>query len=44
LVLNTNYNKPDNEKLEENTLYMPEASNEKSIDAFFKHNGCLYLL
>jgi hypothetical protein len=39
------YDKPGgSEKLEENTLYIPEAPNEKSIDAFFKHKGCLYIL
>ena len=39
------YNKPDgNGQLEENTLYIPEASNEKSLDAFFMHKSCLYIL
>ena len=33
-----------NEILKENILYMPEATNEKAIDAFFKLNGCLYIL
>jgi hypothetical protein len=39
------YDKPDgNGQLEENTLYIPEASNEKSLDAFFMHKSCLYIL
>ena len=33
-----------NRQLEENTLYIPEASNEKTLDAFFKHDNCLYIL
>jgi hypothetical protein len=31
-------------KFEENILYIPEAQNEKSLDAFFKHKECLYIL
>jgi len=39
------YDNPDgNAQLEENTLYIPEASNEKSLDAFFMHKSCLYIL
>jgi hypothetical protein len=39
------YDQPDrNGRLEEHTLYIPEASNEKSLDAFFKHKSCLYIL
>jgi len=33
-----------NRQLEENTHYILEAPNEKSLDAFFKHNSCLYIL
>jgi hypothetical protein len=30
--------------LRENTLYIPEASNERCLDAFFKHGNYLYIL
>jgi hypothetical protein len=36
------YNKPG--QLEENTLYIPEASNEKSLDAFFIYKSYLYII
>ena len=33
-----------NRQLVEDTLYIPEASNEKTLDAFFKHENRLYIL
>ena len=38
------YKSDGNRQLEEDTFYIPEALNEKCLDAFFTHNGYLHIL
>ena len=44
-VLKIEYFKPGGDRrLKQNTLYIPESSNEEALDAFFLHKLCLYIL